>query len=198
MSEAGSPSLSHASSSPPPSNSTALINLNHALLTLTISFPSLFHSSRHTESDSSIASLAAASSAAAIIFEILQQKLAEHKALAAAALEAAVELLPAQIAAAQRLRDHAHRVKHHHQSLHTNPTPPPQRVLLHAGAAECLSVSSTAHRVGCLWQARAAVGSAAAPACNVAAVAIPHINQMPSGRQWYEGTAFNRKLNGKV
>ena len=64
-----------------------------------------------SESDAaSIAALASESPAARIISNILQHKLADHAALAAAALEAAAGLLPAQLAAAQQLRQRAHQV----------------------------------------------------------------------------------------
>lgn len=64
-----------------------------------------------TESDAaSIAALALESPAARIISNILQHKLADHAALAAAALEAAAGLLPAQLTAAQQLRQRAHQV----------------------------------------------------------------------------------------
>ncbi len=150
-------------------------------LTLTSLYPS--------ESDATtIAALASASPAARIISNILQHKLADHTALAAAALEAAAGLLPAQLAAAQQLRQRAHKVRAPSPQPVMEPTPR-QRVLLHSSTSECLSVSSTAHRVGCLWDSRSSGGIASA--CNIAAVQLPHVNQMPNGRQWYGAVVLN-------
>ncbi len=72
---------------------------------------------------------------------------------------------------------------------------PGQRVLLHSSTSECLSVSSTAHRVGCLWDSRSSGGTASA--FNIAAVQLPHVNQMPNGRQWYGAVVLSSHTHQK-
>lgn len=59
---------------------------------------------------------------------------------------------------------------------------------MHSFTSACLSIPSSAHRLGCSWDSRVCGGGVHNHLAD--AVKIPHVNQMPSGRQWYEGLRF--------